>query len=672
MQGGPVSIFRKACTGLVGLMAPIQRLLVANRGEIACRILRTARRMGIHTIAVYSSADAGALHVSLADEAIWIGDPMPADSYLNIERILDAAMSSNADALHSGYGFLAENADFAAACLTRGLIFVGPPADAIRTMGMKGTARRIMAEAGVPVLPGINAIQGDIQAAAAEIGYPLLIKPSAGGGGKGMRVVNGPDTLEDAIASARREAKSAFGNDSLMAEKYLSGPRHVEVQVFADRHGRCIHLNERDCSLQRRHQKIIEESPAPGLSPELRAAMGEAAVAAAHAIGYVGAGTVEFLLGPDDSFYFMEMNTRLQVEHPVTEAITGFDLVEWQLDIAGGKPLPVTQSDVPIKGHAIEARLYAEDPLNEFLPSSGRVQILELPFDEHIRLDTGIQQGDQVGVYYDPMLMKIIAWGEDRARAFDRLHHALTSTRVVGVRTNRDFLCHMLDYAPFRHTALSTDFLDRRLGDVFTAPSATETRAHIAAAALSLEQHGGQGSTSPWRTHRNFRLNVRHISSVSLALDDRRIEVTVEQRGHTTLMTFDGRTSHCKLLRDGAFMTLTCDDVTYRMHVFHHGHRLTLVSDSRVFDFALPLEEAGEAEDEGNVQAPMSGRIAAILAHVGKQVEKGAALVIIEAMKMEHTIRAPADGTVHSIHYAEGDLVDEGCELLEFEPVEMQ
>ena len=648
-------------------MAPIQRLLVANRGEIACRIIRTARRMGIVTIAVYSSADEKALHVGMADEAVWIGEPMPADSYLNIDRILGAARDSRADALHSGYGFLAENADFAAACAERGIIFVGPPPDAIRSMGMKGAAREKMAAAGIPVLPGINSIDGDITKAAADIGYPILIKPAAGGGGKGMQVVHGRDELEQAIASARRGASTAFGNDSLMAEKYLAAPRHVEVQVFADSHGNCIHLNERDCSLQRRHQKIIEESPAPGLSPATRAAMGDAAVAAARAIGYVGAGTVEFLLGEDDNFYFMEMNTRLQVEHPVTEAVTGFDLVEWQLHVAAGKPLPVSQSEVAIRGHAMEARLYAEDPLNNFLPVSGRIQSLSLPdVSDCVRIDNGVGNGDQVGVYYDPMLMKLIAWGESRASAMATLRGALAETHLAGIRTNRDFLCHLLDYGPFRKGALSTDFLDLHLADVFGPPSEMKRRAHIVAAALALQSW--PDIQSPWATHRNFRLNGPHVARLTLVEGDKPIELELEQHGKILLASFDGAVSRVTAISLAHPLQFTCDDSPFAIEVYRHGHRLTLVSHSRVMEFALPLQEAGLIDDEGNVQAPLSGRITAIPVSAGQQVSKGEALVIIEAMKMEHTIRAPADGAVHEIHYAEGDLVDEGCELLEFEP----
>lgn len=650
-------------------MAPIQRLLVANRGEIACRIIGTARRMGIHTIAVYSSADSHARHVDMADEAVWIGDPLPSDSYLNVGNILAAATSTQADAIHSGYGFLSENADFAAACIEQGLTFVGPPPDAIRAMGMKGSARQLMEDAGVPVLPGINAIEGDITEAAADIGYPLLIKPAAGGGGKGMKVVNVPQELDEALASARREAKSAFANDSLMAEKYLRAPRHVEVQIFADQQGHCIHLNERDCSLQRRHQKIIEESPAPGMTSALRTEMGNAAIVAATAIGYVGAGTVEFLLGADNRFYFMEMNTRLQVEHPVTEAVTGFDLVEWQLNVAAGKPLPVTQREVPLHGHAIEARLYAEDPLNDFLPVAGRIERLELPVSEDVRIDSGIQQGDQVGVYYDPMLMKLIAWGDDRTQAIDRLRNALAELQVIGIRTNRDFLCHMLDYSPFRQGALSTDFLDQHLAEVFTVPSELKTRAHTVAAVMALEQATAGDLASPWRANRNFRLNSRHAAVVSIVLDDRRIDIDIEQQGYSMRLTFDDKTSIVNILEvDESSIALVCDNLVYRQRYFRFGHRLTIISHSRVYDFTLPVEEANQGDAEGNVQAPMSGRIAAIIAEAGQQVQKGAALVVIEAMKMEHTVRAPADGTVHTIHFTEGELVEEGCELLEFEP----
>ncbi|MEX2490118.1 MAG: biotin carboxylase N-terminal domain-containing protein, partial [Pseudomonadales bacterium] len=440
----------------------IQRLLIANRGEIALRIMRTARRLGIASIGVYSRVDNNAMHVKACDESVLLGDAPPADSYLNIDKIIEAAVSLQADAIHAGYGFLAENAEFARRCAENDIIFVGPPPDAINLMGLKGLAREKMIEADVPVLPGIDHVNGDDVAALVDnIGYPVMIKPEAGGGGKGMKIVREPGELTAALETARREALSSFNDDRLMLEKYLDAPRHVEIQVFADSQGHCIHLNERDCSLQRRHQKIIEESPAPGFKPSLREAMGSAAVAAAKAIDYEGAGTVEFLLAPDDTFYFMEMNTRLQVEHPVTEAITGFDLVEWQLRVASGEPLPATQDQVTIRGHAMEARIYAEDPLNDFLPASGQIRYLDLPAESaDLRIDNGVATGDLVGVFYDPMLMKLIARGSDRNATVHHLRHGLQQLHLAGITTNRDFLLAILDNETFQNGEVTTNWLD--------------------------------------------------------------------------------------------------------------------------------------------------------------------------------------------------------------------
>lgn len=655
-------------------MNKIKKLLIANRGEIACRVIDSAKRLGITTVAVYSTADRTALHVAHADEAVCIGDPPPADSYLNTKVILAAARSTDACAIHPGYGFLSENADFARACAASGLIFVGPPADAIHEMGQKGVARARMAAAGVPVLPGINAVSNDadeILDQASAIGYPLLIKPEAGGGGKGMKIVRAPNDLMAAVESARREAASAFGSDRLIIEKYLVSPRHIEIQVFADNHGHCIHLNERDCSLQRRHQKIVEEAPAPGLTQQLRDAMGTAAVRAAQAIGYVGAGTVEFLLGDNDQFYFMEMNTRLQVEHPVTEAVTGYDLVAWQLKVAAGEPLPANQQDVPLRGHAMEARLYAEDPLNHFLPVAGKIVSLVLPTDAGIRIDTGVRGGDQASVYYDPMLMKIIAHGDDRATCMHRLRAALAATHLAGIRTNRDFLCHVLDHPPFTRGALGTDYLDHHLDEIY-GPTDPETRGVLlCGAALYLTVPDDSHPNSPWQSATGFRLNAPHVSSLTLTLDDTAYPISIQQHGaHKSAcrITVDSRTRLCNLERQGEAFTLSCDGAVYKFAAYRHDHRITLVTDNRVFEFSLPFEEIHAAEAAGNVQAPMSGRIIGILVGAGDRIEKGTALAIIEAMKMEHTVHAPADGTVREVHFSVGDLIDEGREILDFEP----
>ncbi|MEX0941839.1 MAG: biotin carboxylase N-terminal domain-containing protein [Pseudomonadales bacterium] len=654
-------------------MSRINKLLIANRGEIACRIIDSARRLGISTIAVYSTVDKTALHVAYADESICIGDPPPGDSYLNTGTILAAAKVSSADAIHPGYGFLAESADFARACIGDGLIFVGPSADAIHEMGHKGVARQRMEEAGVPVLPGINEVSHDpdeILAQAEQIGYPLLVKPEAGGGGKGMKIVREPKDLIAAIDSARREATSSFGTDRLIIEKYLVGPRHIEIQVFADHHGNCIHINERDCSLQRRHQKIVEESPAPGLSQQLREAMGAAAVTAARAIDYVGAGTVEFLLGEHGQFYFMEMNTRLQVEHPVTELVTGYDLVAWQLKVAVGEPLPASQHEVPLRGHAMEARLYAEDPLHQFLPVAGKIVSLSLPLDPDIRIDTGVRAGDYASVYYDPMLMKIIARGEDRDACMTKLRAALGATQLTGIRTNRDFLCHILDHPPFRRGALGTDYLDHHLDDVYGPPDAEVEGAFLCGAALFLSMPAQQHLDSPWHSAINFRLNAPHTSTLTLVLDGRSYDVNIQpvasQPEWTCRIMIAGRTRLCRLLRQDGHFDLDCDGTLHSFTASRHHHRVTLISSNRVLEFSLPFEETLVTEAAGNVQAPMSGKVIAILVSSGEPVEKGTPLAVIEAMKMEHTVHAPVDGIVGEVHFGVGDLVDEGRELLDF------
>ena len=464
------------------------KILIANRGEIACRVIKTARRLGIRTVAVYSDADANARHVDLADEAYPIGPAPARESYLVVEKILDAARRSGAQAIHPGYGFLSENAGFAEACAAAGITFIGPPPGAIRAMGSKSAAKSLMEQSGVPLVPGYHGADQDpklLTAAAERIGYPVLIKASAGGGGKGMRVVERPEDLDAAIASAKREAAASFGDDQVLIEKYLGRPRHIEIQVFADTQGNTVSLFERDCSIQRRHQKVVEEAPAPGLDPERRRSMGEAACAAARAIGYVGAGTVEFI-AEGDAFYFMEMNTRLQVEHPVTEAITGQDLVEWQLRVASGEPLPLSQDQLTITGHAIEVRVYAEDPNRDFLPSIGTLAHLKAPAEgAHVRVDTGVRAGDTISIHYDPMIAKLIVWDRDRASAAQRLSEALAEYEVVGVTTNLAFLKTLADHPAFRAAELDTGFIGRHGGDLFPA-AGPASRLVLAAAALRL------------------------------------------------------------------------------------------------------------------------------------------------------------------------------------------
>jgi 3-methylcrotonyl-CoA carboxylase alpha subunit len=640
-----------------------ESLLIANRGEIARRVIRTCRRLGIRTIAVYSEADADALFVREADQAIAIGPAPAAQSYMNADAVIAAARESGAAALHPGYGFLSENADFAEACTAAGIAFVGPPADAIRAMGSKSAAKALMEKAGVSLLPGHHGAAQDAKtlgAAARKIGYPVLIKPSAGGGGRGMRLVEKAGELDGALAAAKREAKSTFGDDHVLIEKYLARPRHVEVQVFADAHGNCIHLFERDCSVQRRHQKIIEEAPAPGLSPELRMAMGEAAVAAAKAVGYRGAGTVEFLLDSDGGFYFMEMNTRLQVEHPVTEMITGLDLVEWQLRVAAGEKLPLAQDDVRINGHAIEVRIYAEDPSEDFRPAPGRITHLRWPPESgHVRIDTGVQSGDTVTAHYDPMIAKLIMWDRDRPAALDRLRGALRETQIAGPVVNVPFLLAVARHAKFGAGPVDTGFVEREQ-DAFSADvTADATRAAgIAARAVVRDWNGaardrakaGNDPHSPWAQASGWRLNGSAWHEVQLRNGEETVTVGVydarEIGGSPPDITFRlrGETISATVVRDDDLLTVFHDGQTRRLSLFD--------------ELAEAEAHAGEGTAEVPV-APMPGVVVAVMVAAGAEVSRGDALLVVEAMKVEHTIRAPVDGTVDEVLYAVGDAV--GC-----------
>ncbi|MCW1840537.1 biotin carboxylase N-terminal domain-containing protein [Prosthecomicrobium hirschii] len=660
----------------------IGKLLVANRGEIAVRVMRTARRMGIGTVAVYSDADAAAAHVAAADEAVRIGPAPARDSYLRVDAILEAARVAGADAIHPGYGFLSENAAFADACAAAGIVFVGPPASAIRAMGSKSAAKQLMEHAGVPLVPGYHGDDQDpglLAEAAAAIGYPVLIKASAGGGGKGMKVVESAAGFAEALASARREAANAFGDDRVLVEKYLTRPRHIEMQVFADSFGQTVHLFERDCSIQRRHQKVIEEAPAPGMTPERRAAMGRAAVEAARAVGYVGAGTVEFI-AEGDAFYFMEMNTRLQVEHPVTESITGQDLVEWQIRVARGERLPLGQEALAIAGHAVEVRLYAEDPAKGFLPQTGRLAHLALPEGlPGIRVDAGVRGGDTVSVHYDPMIAKIIATGADRAEALGRLALALDRTEVVGLRTNRAFLAAIARHPAFAAAELDTGFIARHEADLLPAETAPDGLTLALAAAAVLARRAGAAVAeadpadrwSPWTRTDAFRLNrprvVDLLFEVAGATQPLRVEcvpggLTCEalalaydldgwtEAGGRILFTADGRRRSAAAAFDGD-----------RVALFLDGAETVL----RVVD---PRAAAGdEGGGAGRIAAPMPGTVVAVAVKPGDQVEKGQALIVVEAMKMEHTLRSPRDGKVAKVNAAAGDLVAEGAELVVLE-----
>jgi 3-methylcrotonyl-CoA carboxylase alpha subunit len=658
------------------------KILIANRGEIACRIARTARRMGIATVAVYSEADRGALHVELADEAWSIGPAPPRDSYLNIENIIAAARASGAQAVHPGYGFLSENPNFAEACEGAGLVFVGPPAVAMRAMGSKAAAKSSMVRAGVPVVPGYHGDDQEPDRLAEEakrIEFPVLIKASAGGGGRGMRIVERPDDFTAALASAQREAASAFGDGQVLIEKYIKQPRHIEVQVFADRHGNVVHIFDRDCSIQRRHQKVIEEAPAPSLDQERRRAMGEAAIAAARMIGYVGAGTVEFIVprGSPGAFYFIEMNTRLQVEHAVTEAITGLDLVEWQLRVAAGQHLPLCQHDLSINGHAIEARLYAEDPERQFLPQTGTLHRLCLPPLEIARVETGVRQGDVVTPFYDPMIAKLIVSGDDREAAIGRLQRALSGTAVLGLRTNLAFLARVAAHPDFAGAALDTGFIDRQQTALVSQERPVPQEA-LAAAVINrllarrvIAEATASSSADPfcpWARNAGWRLGCRADEDVTLHRSGEQHSIAATGMDGGWVVHFGERqaTVAGEIQPDG-FLHLKFDGVRKRVRVLSYRTAVAVFIEGQSWQFEEVdrlAAAAGEDPTAGKLTAPMPGRVARLLVEVGAKVRRGEPLMAIEAMKMEHTITAPADGVIAAVRFAIGELVEEGAELI--------
>jgi 3-methylcrotonyl-CoA carboxylase alpha subunit len=665
------------------------KILIANRGEIACRVIKTAKRLGIKTVAVYSDADRTARHVAMADEAVHIGPSAARESYLVADRIIDAAKRTGAQAVHPGYGFLSENAGFADACATAGIVFIGPPAASIRAMGSKSEAKKIMEKARVPLVPGYH---GDDQSPellaseAAKIGFPVLIKASAGGGGKGMRVVESAEKFADALAGAKREAKASFADDHVLVEKYLTRPRHIEIQVFADGQGDCLYLFERDCSIQRRHQKVIEEAPAPNMDPARRKQMGEAAVAAARAIGYQGAGTVEFIADQDGTFFFMEMNTRLQVEHPVTEAITGQDLVEWQLVVAAGGKMPLTQDELRIDGHAVEVRLYAEDPARNFLPSTGKLVHLKLPEEgAHVRVDTGVRQGDTVTPFYDPMIAKVIVHDRDRTSALRRMAALMGETEVVGVTTNAGLLKALCSHPAFVGGEVDTGFIERHRASLFAKPAPAGDRAFaVATLARLLEwQDAAQPAVgdpwSPWNQQSGFRLleegheevrwkdGEREVvviarrlrrGGVRLELPDGALEARVERREDGTLSIGLGQDSFAATV---VRRTALDGGIDYTLFMDGGSSRLRLVDPLDVTQYEAT------ASADAMVRAPLPGKIIDLRVKAGDTVSKGQALLVLEAMKMEHTLAAPADGTVKSLRYAVGEQVPEGAELVEFE-----
>jgi 3-methylcrotonyl-CoA carboxylase alpha subunit len=683
-----------------------KKILIANRGEIACRVAATARRMAIKTVAVYSDADADAKHVAACDEAVHIGGSAPGESYLRWERIIEAAHATGAEAIHPGYGFLSENEEFARACVKAGLVFIGPPASAIQAMGLKAESKQLMEKAGVPLVPGYHGSDQDpalLQREADRIGYPVLIKASAGGGGKGMRAVDKSEDFAAALASCRREAISSFGDDAVLVEKYAQRPRHIEIQVFGDTQGNYVYLFERDCSVQRRHQKVLEEAPAPGMTEALRREMGEAAVAAARAVHYVGAGTVEFIVeqlngsataGPPQGgtapsggseahavasvgakFYFMEMNTRLQVEHPVTEAITGLDLVEWQFRVAAGQPLPLRQDQLKIRGHAIEARICAENPDKQFLPATGTLRVYRQPActrferaDGGVRIDDGVRQGDEISPYYDSMVAKLIVHGDTREEALARMDQALSEFHIVGLQTNVQFLRHVVTSESFAKANLDTALIQREAAVLFEQEKIGAPMAMAGAIAFTLQQEKALEKADPfsrrdgWRSHgpvsRSFEFEFhgqaqtaqlwhQHDGSLQLALDGQRLSLHIEPTAAGLLIALDGQRARLQVYRLGE-----------QVHVFGAGGATQIT----VIDL---LAHAGVAQHEaGRLTAPMPGKVVSFAVQAGDKVSRGQALAVMEAMKMEHTIAAPADGVVAEILYAAGDQVAEGAELL--------
>ncbi|MDI1238041.1 MAG: acetyl/propionyl/methylcrotonyl-CoA carboxylase subunit alpha [Polaromonas sp.] len=657
-----------------------KKILIANRGEIACRVAATARRMAIQTVAVYSDADAGAKHVSACDEAVHIGGSAPKDSYLRWEKIIAAAKATGAEAIHPGYGFLSENEEFAQACGDAGLVFIGPPASAIKAMGLKAESKQLMEKAGVPLVPGYHGSDQDpalLQREADSIGYPVLIKASAGGGGKGMRAVEKSEDFQAALASCKREAISSFGDDAVLVEKYAQRPRHIEIQVFGDTHGNYVYLFERDCSVQRRHQKVLEEAPAPGMTVAMRKQMGEAAVAAARAVSYVGAGTVEFIVEQRQdgtmNFFFMEMNTRLQVEHPVTEAITGLDLVEWQLRVASGEKLPLAQDQLRIHGHAIEARICAESPDNNFLPATGTLHVYGLPpsvsFERGlVRVDAGVREGDAISPYYDSMIAKLIVHGDNREQALARLDEALAQLHIVGLSTNVQFLRHVVQSRSFARADLDTALIPREEAVLFKQEKLGLPLTAAAAVALSLLEEKAQETADPfskrdgWRSHGvalrrfEFEFHGEPAHAALTYLHDGALRLAVGNVDE--VLVFAG---------NGGAVDIRFGEQRLSAHIYRRGETVHVFARQGATQIMVidQLAHAGEAHGEaGRLTAPMPGKVVSFAVKAGDKVSKGQALAVMEAMKMEHTIAAPADGVVQEVLYAPGDQVTEGAELL--------
>ena len=696
------------------------KILVANRGEIACRIIDTAKRLGVRTVAVYSEADVNARHVSLADEAVAIGPAPARDSYLAVEKLVSAAERTGAEAIHPGYGFLSENAGFAEACGTAGITFIGPSPRAIEAMGSKSAAKTIMQQAGIPLVPGYHGDNQDetfLLGEAEKIGFPVMLKASAGGGGRGMRVVNSAAEFREALRSAKREALGAFNDDRMLLEKYLEQPRHIEIQIFCDQHGNAVHLFERDCSIQRRHQKVLEEAPAPGMTDETRNEMGNTAVAAARAIDYTGAGTVEFIADSDGAFYFMEMNTRLQVEHPVTELVTGQDLVEWQFRVAAGERLPASQDKLAIDGHALEARIYAEDPDNGFLPSTGSLSHLRFPAETSgVRVDTGVRQGDSISVHYDPLIAKLIVQGDNRNSCLHRMLRAMAQTQVAGVTTNIDFLASVISHEAFQAADFDTGFIERHRNDLFPDKEAVHPEILCLAALYQVlrrtsnadrKEASSTDPTSPWWATDNWRLNLIEEERFRFHDGTRESEVCIaqtgpgnhgsaypvtdlspspgvnnstpqppscnvpgqaqDQAGRTYIIRAGGQFIHAsgKLEVDGSLAAVM--GATQRRAKVVEDHEHLVIFDSGYTYRLKQISDTGHSTEEeptGNLISSMPGRVVEVMVNEGRQVKKGDTLLVLEAMKIEHVITAPHDGTVQSLYYHEGDMVEEGVELL--------
>ena len=655
-----------------------EKILIANRGEIACRVIRTAKKLGIATVAVYSDADAQSQHVKLADEAIYIGESPAAQSYLQVERIIQAAKSTGAQAIHPGYGFLSENDQFALACKDNNIVFIGPPVEAILAMGLKATSKALMEKAGVPLTPGYHGSNQDaafLKQQADSIGYPVLIKASAGGGGKGMRLVERSEDFLSSLASCKSEARSSFGNEDVLIERYVIQPRHIEVQVFGDTHGNYVHLFERDCSVQRRHQKVLEEAPAPKMPEDKLETMRQAAIDAARAVNYVGAGTVEFIVEQDGTAYFMEMNTRLQVEHPVTEMITGQDLVEWQLRVAFGEPLPKQQHELQIHGHALEARVYAEEPEKGFIPAIGQISYLHYPEqNDAVRVDSGIVEGDEISTYYDPMIAKLIVWGKNREAALTQMHHALGQFHVDGLGNNIAFLDRLVLCDSFKHANLDTGLIQREEAFLLNAKPEVATETVVAAAlidVLSRIQNNKAANNAVWQKDHFWRLNQQSAHTVQLQCNDQTLKIQLKPCTSGFEAHYNGQTLSVQgELLDAHRLQVCINGQQQKIAFNQHAQGITLFQNGQrhVFRYVQANFNSDDQQDNANnLTAPMPGVITQVLVAANARVKKDDVLMTLEAMKIEYSIRAPFDGIVASSYFQAGDQVKAGDELVEFE-----